>query len=1057
MATRGEEDVTVRFGAVIDEFQSKIGQVSGSLSTLMSRFQGLAAVLAGGTAFKHFIDEASSINREAEKMSRQLGISTETASTMMTALDDIGSSADVYTGAFTKFNRMLRNNSEEMRQMGVDTVSLKNGTKDSNQVFMESIKLLSQYAPGVDQGQASMKLFGTRVGDVTKLLRLNDEAIAEAAKKNRELNLVVTAESFAATEKYRMALNDVNDVMKGVSKTIGETMMPAFAEASKMLADAGPALVGGAQAAAEAFVGMWQEVKVVIETVWGFISEVFAALSEAIGVVFNEKPMTALEFFKTVFRTVHALLIGFRVSVELMVSAVKTQMDVLSSAFSSFLAVAERALHLDWEGTKAEWQRGIDERVRIVKEGGEKLVAIAAKGNADIASAVMSSEERERIKAENAWGSRPGTTTETGKKKIPIVDSTAAAIATAQLALEKADRDARIALLKEYDAEEQRIQDDAYARKLISIEDYFRDKERLQQEENAREISARKAEIAGIRTRMGAEGVKEPQRLQFMAQIAALEGQIAIAEAKTLGIAQQINIEKENALRAEADGYAMRKANAAFDLGAKIVEADRASAQQRLALGQITANEMFAIEDDLEGRLWDLRMAELNSEFVLARGNAEKLDEIEKKRAVSFAEHQAKLTDIANRAQLAQLAMAEGYARREADAALDLGSRKLDAERAAAQQRLAMGKITADEMFGIERDLEERLWELRMANFRSQMLLARGNQEKLDEIDKARTSAFAEHQAKLTDISNRAVLERTKFEREARMSIEGGFTSMISSLLSGVVTLQDAIRQFAVTIAKTFEDLIAKKFTERLFSGDTALGKMVDRSINVVTNMVDTIVAKFIGGEAAQTAVKAAGMAQRATLDQVGVAEMIATQGIAVGAQVAAAEAGVAITTTAQTAQTAAVATGTAERAGIEKAGSAASLLTMTGDAIKRIGIAIAAAFAELVEFFGFLGPFAPVAALGVSAGALGMAMSMLNSAEGGWWQIPHNQIAAVHKNEMVLPAAEAHALRTMLGGGGGGAGGTVHIHTAGGDFIHKNDLAKMLKQMNRDFVFVKG
>jgi hypothetical protein len=35
------------------------------------------------------------------------------------------------------------------------------------------------------------------------------------------------------------------------------------------------------------------------------------------------------------------------------------------------------------------------------------------------------------------------------------------------------------------------------------------------------------------------------------------------------------------------------------------------------------------------------------------------------------------------------------------------------------------------------------------------------------------------------------------------------------------------------------------------------------------------------------------------------------------------------------------------------------------------------------------------------------------------------------------------------------GGAGTVYIHTTGGDFIHKNDLADLLKKMRREFRFV--
>lgn len=76
-------------------------------------------------------------------------------------------------------------------------------------------------------------------------------------------------------------------------------------------------------------------------------------------------------------------------------------------------------------------------------------------------------------------------------------------------------------------------------------------------------------------------------------------------------------------------------------------------------------------------------------------------------------------------------------------------------------------------------------------------------------------------------------------------------------------------------------------------------------------------------------------------------------------------------------------------------------------------------------------------------------------SAAGGW-DIPAgiNPLTQLHENEMVLPAEHAQTIREMAGQQGG-SDSTIIINSIGGDFIHKNDLAKLLKQMKRDFKFV--
>jgi hypothetical protein len=76
------------------------------------------------------------------------------------------------------------------------------------------------------------------------------------------------------------------------------------------------------------------------------------------------------------------------------------------------------------------------------------------------------------------------------------------------------------------------------------------------------------------------------------------------------------------------------------------------------------------------------------------------------------------------------------------------------------------------------------------------------------------------------------------------------------------------------------------------------------------------------------------------------------------------------------------------------------------------------------------------------AAAAYGGALAF-NSFDAGAWTIRHDQLALVHQNELIMPAAEAGAFRSMLssgrgGGAGGGDGGgpnvaihlTVNIHT---------------------------
>ncbi len=139
-------------------------------------------------------------------------------------------------------------------------------------------------------------------------------------------------------------------------------------------------------------------------------------------------------------------------------------------------------------------------------------------------------------------------------------------------------------------------------------------------------------------------------------------------------------------------------------------------------------------------------------------------------------------------------------------------------------------------------------------------------------------------------------------------------------------------------------------------------------------------------------------------------------------------------------ATTAASVAGDATKTASASAAAAATKTIATTTAMSQIMIdaktAAAGAYAATVEIpiLGLI--LAPIAAAAAFAGV--MAFGAIGSAEGGWDRIPENQLAMVHKNEMVLPAALAENIRRMSAGSPGMTGGstsstmgnTVHTHT---------------------------
>ena len=89
----------------------------------------------------------------------------------------------------------------------------------------------------------------------------------------------------------------------------------------------------------------------------------------------------------------------------------------------------------------------------------------------------------------------------------------------------------------------------------------------------------------------------------------------------------------------------------------------------------------------------------------------------------------------------------------------------------------------------------------------------------------------------------------------------------------------------------------------------------------------------------------------------------------------------------------------------------------------------------------------APAAAAAAYAGTMAVAAFDI-----GAWSIPHDQLAMVHRNELVMPAAEAGAFRGLLSGAASGGGSSSRSVTVSPSFnIHSMDSATVATTLNQN------
>jgi hypothetical protein len=129
--------------------------------------------------------------------------------------------------------------------------------------------------------------------------------------------------------------------------------------------------------------------------------------------------------------------------------------------------------------------------------------------------------------------------------------------------------------------------------------------------------------------------------------------------------------------------------------------------------------------------------------------------------------------------------------------------------------------------------------------------------------------------------------------------------------------------------------------------------------------------------------------------------------------------------------KTAATTSGVAARTSAEEAGAEASMGAQGAAMIRSILSSAAETFAGVFGFLSpLMGPFAAGPAAAAQATVAGAAGAVA-TADIGMWRVPEDMLTLVHHNELVMPAAEAGAFRSLLseGDAANGRGASVSIH----------------------------
>jgi hypothetical protein len=223
-----------------EKMQEAFEKVNGTIEAVTGTLGKFTAILAGGAAFKEIIESTGSWAEGALKLSKSLGVSTETASTYQIALKRLGLDNEVLISASDKLSKQVYGNSQAFQKLGVDTKDSNGNFRAVADIMKDVNEKLLAIPNTMERNIAGQQVYGKGWAEIRSVLKITSEALQEAEERGKALGLIVGPQGAAQAKLYKEGLNDVKLVGTALQNELGAQLLPTLTQLGAALADNGP-------------------------------------------------------------------------------------------------------------------------------------------------------------------------------------------------------------------------------------------------------------------------------------------------------------------------------------------------------------------------------------------------------------------------------------------------------------------------------------------------------------------------------------------------------------------------------------------------------------------------------------------------------------------------------------------------------------------------------------------------------------------------------------------------------------------------------------------------
>lgn len=226
-----------------DSANKQFDGIKAAVEKVRGVFALIAAVVGGGSLFGKMITSTKEMTTEVNQLARMLGVTSEYASALRSALNVNGIETESYTTMVSKLTIKLRENEERFNDLGIKTRGANGELLNGEQIMQNSLQTALKFKEGTDRNLVSTELFGRGWNEVVKLFKVTPEAIEAARVRMQDLETEIGPEGVARARAYGVAWKELKEVGEALANRVGQALMPVLTELAGFFSSMGPAAV----------------------------------------------------------------------------------------------------------------------------------------------------------------------------------------------------------------------------------------------------------------------------------------------------------------------------------------------------------------------------------------------------------------------------------------------------------------------------------------------------------------------------------------------------------------------------------------------------------------------------------------------------------------------------------------------------------------------------------------------------------------------------------------------------------------------------------------------